>query len=103
MPHLRWLSVQLTGKPAVLGKRRLFVGARVRGSWRSPASVCSPAYSTSYSLEFVLFGRPLLNRLVYAPALTSVDFVAELPRNPAGKLLKNAIRQLYWAGTERNI
>ena len=33
----------------------------------------------------------------------SVDFVTELPRNPAGKLLKNAIRKLYWIGTERNI
>ena len=33
----------------------------------------------------------------------SVDFVAELPRNPAGKLLKNAIRKLYWADTERKI
>jgi long-chain acyl-CoA synthetase len=33
----------------------------------------------------------------------SVDFVAELPRNPAGKLLKNTIRKLYWAGTERKI
>ena len=33
----------------------------------------------------------------------SVDFVSELPRNPAGKLLKNAIRQLYWADSERNI
>jgi acyl-CoA synthetase (AMP-forming)/AMP-acid ligase II len=33
----------------------------------------------------------------------SVDFVDELPRNPAGKLLKNKIREPYWAGTERRI
>jgi hypothetical protein len=33
----------------------------------------------------------------------SVDFVDELPRNPAGKLLKNKIRELYWAGTGRRI
>jgi len=33
----------------------------------------------------------------------SVDFVDELPRNPAGKLLKNQIREPYWAGTGRKI
>jgi acyl-CoA synthetase (AMP-forming)/AMP-acid ligase II len=33
----------------------------------------------------------------------SVDFVDELPHNPAGKLLKNKIREPYWAGTERRI
>jgi fatty-acyl-CoA synthase/long-chain acyl-CoA synthetase len=33
----------------------------------------------------------------------SVDFVDELPRNPAGKLLKNKIRAPYWAGTKRRI
>ena len=33
----------------------------------------------------------------------SVDFVDELPRNPAGKLLKNKIRESYWAGTGRRI
>lgn len=33
----------------------------------------------------------------------SVDFVDELPRSPAGKLLKNQIRERYWAGTGRKI
>jgi acyl-CoA synthetase (AMP-forming)/AMP-acid ligase II len=33
----------------------------------------------------------------------SVDFVGELPRSPAGKLLKNQIRERYWAGTGRRI
>jgi long-chain acyl-CoA synthetase len=33
----------------------------------------------------------------------SVDFVDELPRNPAGKLLKNKIRESYWAATGRRI
>jgi acyl-CoA synthetase (AMP-forming)/AMP-acid ligase II len=33
----------------------------------------------------------------------SVDFVDELPRNPAGKLLKMKIREPYWAGTGRKI
>ncbi len=33
----------------------------------------------------------------------SVDFVAELPRNPAGKLLKTLIREPYWKGSHRKI
>ncbi|HLI68700.1 MAG TPA: AMP-binding protein [Ktedonobacteraceae bacterium] len=33
----------------------------------------------------------------------SVDFVAELPRNPAGKLLKAQIRAPYWADAGRKI
>jgi acyl-CoA synthetase (AMP-forming)/AMP-acid ligase II len=33
----------------------------------------------------------------------SVDFVSELPRDMAGKLLKRQIREPYWAGTGRQI
>jgi acyl-CoA synthetase (AMP-forming)/AMP-acid ligase II len=33
----------------------------------------------------------------------TVDFVAELPRDAAGKLLKRQIRDPYWAGAERRI
>ena len=33
----------------------------------------------------------------------SVDFVPELPRNPAGKLLKTLIREPYWKGVGRKI
>ncbi len=33
----------------------------------------------------------------------SVDFVAELPRDPAGKLLKRRLRDRYWAGAGRRI
>jgi acyl-CoA synthetase (AMP-forming)/AMP-acid ligase II len=33
----------------------------------------------------------------------SVDFVGELPRDAAGKLLKRKIREPYWAGTGRKI
>ena len=34
---------------------------------------------------------------------TSVDFVAALPRNPSGKVLKKDLRAPYWAGMERRI
>jgi acyl-CoA synthetase (AMP-forming)/AMP-acid ligase II len=33
----------------------------------------------------------------------SIDFVEELPRNPAGKLLKTRIREPYWKDTGRRI
>jgi acyl-CoA synthetase (AMP-forming)/AMP-acid ligase II len=33
----------------------------------------------------------------------SVDFVAELPRNPSGKILKKELRKPYWEGHERQV
>jgi len=33
----------------------------------------------------------------------SVDFVAELPRNPSGKVLKKDLREKYWAGHARRV
>jgi acyl-CoA synthetase (AMP-forming)/AMP-acid ligase II len=33
----------------------------------------------------------------------SVDFVASLPRNPSGKLLKRELRKPYWEGRERQV
>jgi acyl-CoA synthetase (AMP-forming)/AMP-acid ligase II len=33
----------------------------------------------------------------------SVDFVDELPRDAAGKLLKRRLREPYWAGMTRQV
>ena len=33
----------------------------------------------------------------------SIDFVAELPRDPNGKLYKRKLRDPYWEGKERQI
>ncbi|HLQ16495.1 MAG TPA: fatty acid--CoA ligase, partial [Candidatus Eisenbacteria bacterium] len=33
----------------------------------------------------------------------SIDFMDELPRDPAGKLLKRKIREPYWASAGRRI
>lgn len=33
----------------------------------------------------------------------SIDFVETLPRNPAGKILRRALREPYWAGRERGV
>jgi long-chain acyl-CoA synthetase len=33
----------------------------------------------------------------------SIDFIVTLPRSPAGKVLRSALRQEYWAGRSRQI
>ncbi len=33
----------------------------------------------------------------------TVDFIAEMPRDPSGKLLKRKLRDPYWQGRERAI
>ena len=42
-------------------------------------------------------------RIAAYKAPRSVDFVASLPRNPSGKLLRRAVRAPYWQGRERPI
>jgi acyl-CoA synthetase (AMP-forming)/AMP-acid ligase II len=42
-------------------------------------------------------------RLARFQCPASVDFVADLPRNATGKVLKRALREPYWAGRERSI
>jgi len=32
-----------------------------------------------------------------------VEFVDELPKNPTGKVTKNVLRELYWAGREKRV
>ena len=33
----------------------------------------------------------------------SVDFIAELPRNPSGKILRRELRDPYWEGHDRKV
>jgi acyl-coenzyme A synthetase/AMP-(fatty) acid ligase len=33
----------------------------------------------------------------------SVEFVAELPHNPNGKISRKAVREPYWVGMERRV
>jgi long-chain acyl-CoA synthetase len=33
----------------------------------------------------------------------SVDFIAQMPRDPNGKLYKRKLRDPYWAGRDRKI
>jgi long-chain acyl-CoA synthetase len=53
-------------------------------------------------LEAELIGF-LADRVAKYKIPKSVDFVAELPRDPNGKLYKRKLRDPYWAGKERQI
>ena len=50
--------------------------------------------------EIIEFAR---GRLAHFKCPRSVDFAAELPRNPSGKILKKDLRAPYWAGRERQV
>jgi len=50
--------------------------------------------------DIVQFARA---RIAAFKAPKSVDFVSVLPRNAAGKVLKRALREPYWAGRERHV
>lgn len=43
------------------------------------------------------------SRLAHYKSPTSVDFVAALPRNPSGKVLKKELRERYWQGHARRV
>jgi acyl-CoA synthetase (AMP-forming)/AMP-acid ligase II len=50
--------------------------------------------------ELVAFCK---DRLASYKAPKSVEFVATLPKNPAGKILKRQLREKCWEGTDRKI
>ncbi|PJK31500.1 acyl-CoA synthetase [Minwuia thermotolerans] len=50
--------------------------------------------------ELVAYAR---ERIAGYKAPKSVDFVAELPRNPSGKILKRELRAPYWEGRDRQV
>jgi acyl-CoA synthetase (AMP-forming)/AMP-acid ligase II len=50
--------------------------------------------------DIIAFSR---ERLAHFKCPTSVEFVAELPRNPSGKILRRELRVPYWEGKERGV
>jgi acyl-CoA synthetase (AMP-forming)/AMP-acid ligase II len=50
--------------------------------------------------EVIAFCR---DRLAHFQCPVSVEFVADLPRNGTGKVLKRTLREPYWAGRDRPI
>ena len=75
-PHLKWLPGPLARSLPAFGKRRL---AGRRWGQVILAQVSRRLFTgvmDCCSLEFVLSGRPLLNRLVIAPALTMLAVIS---------------------------
>jgi long-chain acyl-CoA synthetase len=50
--------------------------------------------------EIIAFAR---TRIAGYKLPKSIDFVAALPRNPSGKILRRALRAPYWAGRTRRV
>jgi long-chain acyl-CoA synthetase len=61
--------------------------------------VLSPGAAVSAE-RIIAFCR---DRLAHYKCPTSVEFVAALPRNPSGKILKRELREPYWEGRERRV
>lgn len=50
--------------------------------------------------EVIAFAR---TRIAGYKVPKSVDFIAALPRNPSGKILRRELREPYWAGKQRRV
>ena len=50
--------------------------------------------------EIIAFAR---GRIAGFKCPKSIDSIAELPRNPSGKILKRELREPYWKGYERRV
>lgn len=67
---------------------------------RVTAVVELKAGASADEAELLAFAR---ERLSGVKAPKAVQFVAELPRSPVGKLLRRKVREPFWAGRERKI
>ena len=93
------IEAVLTAHPAVADVAVIGVPDEHWGeSVKAVVELCPGASTTSE--ELIAFCG---ERLADYKKPRSVDFVAELPRNPAGKLLKTRIREPYWKDIGRKI
>jgi long-chain acyl-CoA synthetase len=60
---------------------------------------CVEGHSTSEAELLAFLG----DHLAAYKRPRSIDLMREIPRNPAGKVLKTQLRAPYWAGTGKHI
>jgi len=87
----------LAGHPAVLDVAVIGVPNEDLGEEvKAVVQLADPASATpELAQELITYCR---NRLAHFKCPRTVDFVAELPRHPTGKLYKRLLRDKYWAG-----
>jgi fatty-acyl-CoA synthase len=56
--------------------------------------------ATATAADVIAFAR---TRIAGYKVPKSVDFIAALPRNPSGKILRRELREPYWAGKQRRV
>ena len=63
--------------------------------WGETVKACITLRPGNFTTEAELIAHARV-RLAHYKCPTSVDFVAALPRNPSGKILKHQLREQYW-------
>jgi acyl-CoA synthetase (AMP-forming)/AMP-acid ligase II len=89
----------LAGHPAVAEVAVIGVPDDKWGETVKAVVVLKPSPQAA-AADIIAFGK---TRLAGYKCPTSVDFVAALPRNSSGKVLKKELRAPYWAGKTRRI
>lgn len=89
----------LFGHPAVADVAVFGVPDERWGEAVRAAVVLKPGASVTAD-ELIGFAR---SRIAGYKLPKAVDFIAELPRNPSGKILKRELRKPYWEGMSRNV
>ena len=70
--------------------------------WGEAVKACVVLKPGARASEAEIIGF-MRERIAHYKCPKSVDFVAAIPRNPTGKILKRILREPYWAAAGRRI